>query len=95
MATGCYDGVARVWDMNGNLIYSLGVHRGPIFALKWNKRGDRILSAGVDKVTIFIKHCQFHYQFYKRIFRQLLSGSHKMQKQIYNNFHFTRRQLWM
>jgi hypothetical protein len=34
----------------GRLRYTLGAHKGPIFALKWNQRGDHILSAGVDKV---------------------------------------------
>ncbi|KAI1730557.1 WD domain, g-beta repeat domain-containing protein [Ditylenchus destructor] len=52
LATGCYDGYARVWDTEGRLLYTLGAHKGPIFALKWNRRGDRILSAGVDKTTI-------------------------------------------
>ena len=33
---------------------TLGQHKGPIFALKWNKKGNYILSAGVDKVgTMF------------------------------------------
>lgn len=35
----------------GNLASTLGQHKGPIFALKWNKKGNFILSAGVDKVT--------------------------------------------
>lgn len=35
----------------GNLASTLGQHKGPIFALKWNKKGNSILSAGVDKVT--------------------------------------------
>ena len=30
---------------------TLGQHKGPIFALKWNKQGNYILSAGVDKVS--------------------------------------------
>jgi transducin (beta)-like 1 len=30
----------------------LGQHKGPIFALKWNKNGKYILSAGVDRTTI-------------------------------------------
>lgn len=37
----------------GNLASTLGQHKGPIFALKWNKKGNFILSAGVDKVTLF------------------------------------------
>lgn len=35
----------------GNLASTLGQHKGPIFALKWNKKGNSILSAGVDKVV--------------------------------------------
>lgn len=31
---------------------TLGQHKGPIFALKWNKTGNFILSAGVDRTTI-------------------------------------------
>ena len=30
----------------------MGQHKGPIFALKWNKTGNYILSAGVDRTTI-------------------------------------------
>uniref|UniRef100_A0A914WG50 Uncharacterized protein n=1 Tax=Plectus sambesii TaxID=2011161 RepID=A0A914WG50_9BILA len=52
LATGSYDGYARVWTTDGRLRYTLGAHKGPIFALKWNQRGDYILSAGVDKTTI-------------------------------------------
>jgi len=33
-------------------VSTLGQHKGPIFALKWNKKGNYILSAGVDKVAI-------------------------------------------
>jgi transducin (beta)-like 1 len=50
LVTGAYDGYARVWTTDGQLKNTLGAHKGPIFALKWNKRGDSILSAGVDKV---------------------------------------------
>lgn len=37
--------------ISGNLASTLGQHKGPIFALKWNKKGNYILSAGVDKVS--------------------------------------------
>lgn len=76
LATGSYDGFARIWTkdgkmqllfcrkatcfcsvsefgllmFSGNLASTLGQHKGPIFALKWNKKGNFILSAGVDKV---------------------------------------------
>ncbi|XP_043928504.1 F-box-like/WD repeat-containing protein TBL1X isoform X3 [Protopterus annectens] len=52
LATGSYDGFARIWTEDGNLASTLGQHKGPIFALKWNKNGNYILSAGVDKTTI-------------------------------------------
>lgn len=40
----------------GNLASTLGQHKGPIFALKWNKKGNYILSAGVDKVSVTLKY---------------------------------------
>jgi transducin (beta)-like 1 len=52
LATGSYDGVARVWSRNGELIQTLKGHRGPIFSLKWNKRGNFLLSGSYDKTTI-------------------------------------------
>lgn len=52
LATGSYDGYARLWTTDGRLISSMGQHKGPIFALKWNQKGNYILSAGVDKTTI-------------------------------------------
>ena len=51
LATGSYDGYARIWTTDGRLASTLGQHKGPIFALKWNKKGNYILSAGVDKVN--------------------------------------------
>lgn len=84
LATGCYDGRARVWKQDGQFIFFtlsssfflylilyyksmnsfvflgdlicvLAAHQGPIFALKWSEKGDKILSAGVDKASFF-KH---------------------------------------
>ena len=52
LATGSYDGFARIWSTAGDLKSTLGQHKGPIFALKWNKSGNYILSAGVDRTTI-------------------------------------------
>lgn len=46
LATGSYDGFARIWTTTGKLERTLGQHKGPIFALKWNKSGNYILSAG-------------------------------------------------
>ena len=52
LATGSYDGVARVWRRTGALVHTLRSHRGPIFSLKWNKRGNFLLSGSYDKSTI-------------------------------------------
>jgi len=52
LATGSYDGFARIWSTSGEIKETLGQHKGPIFALKWNKSGNYILSAGVDRTTI-------------------------------------------
>ena len=61
LATGSYDGYARIWTTEGRLASTLGQHKGPIFALKWNKEGNYILSAGVDKVSNpkFISWCSY------------------------------------
>jgi len=52
LATGSYDGVARVWSRSGALLHTLRGHKGPIFSLKWNKRGNFLLSGSYDKTTI-------------------------------------------
>ncbi|THD21946.1 F-box /WD repeat-containing protein ebi [Fasciola gigantica] len=51
LATGSYDGYARVWHTDGRIAMTLGQHKGPIFALKWNRKGNYILTAGVDKAS--------------------------------------------
>nr|GMD99428.1 F-box-like/WD repeat-containing protein TBL1X isoform X2 [Ipomoea batatas] len=52
LATGSYDGQARIWNRDGELISTLNKHKGPIFSLKWNKKGDYLLSGSVDKTAI-------------------------------------------
>jgi len=52
LATGSYDGVARVWSRSGALVHTLRAHHGPIFSLKWNKRGNYLLSGSYDQTTI-------------------------------------------
>ena len=51
LATGSYDGVARIWTTEGELKATLVQHSGPIFALKWNHKGNYIVTGGVDKVV--------------------------------------------
>ena len=52
LATGCYDGLARIWDHQGYLKMTLKEHTGPVFSLKWNKTGDLLLSGSYDKRAI-------------------------------------------
>eukprot|EP01032_Pedospumella_encystans_P016381 gene16381-18691_t len=48
----CYDGVARIWDNSGNLVTYLREHTGPVFSLKWSKSGKYILSGSYDRRAI-------------------------------------------
>lgn len=49
LATGCYDGKARLWSPTGDLIKTLQRHTGPLFALKWSRStGKYLLTGGVD-----------------------------------------------
>jgi len=59
LATGSYDGVARLWSAaDGSLVRSLARHSGPIFSLKWAKASPNssaprlLLSGSVDKRAI-------------------------------------------
>ena len=52
IATGCYDGMARVWDSQGQLKTLLKEHTGPVFSLKWNKHENYILSGSYDRRAI-------------------------------------------
>ncbi|GKU94831.1 hypothetical protein SLEP1_g8268 [Rubroshorea leprosula] len=52
LATGSYDGQARIWTTNGELKSTLTKHKGPIFSLKWNKKGDYLLTGSCDKTAI-------------------------------------------
>ena len=61
LATGSYDGVARLWSAaDGSLVRSLARHSGPIFSLKWAKSNSSggssaprlLLSGSVDKRAI-------------------------------------------
>ncbi|RUO96216.1 LOW QUALITY PROTEIN: quinon protein alcohol dehydrogenase-like superfamily, partial [Jimgerdemannia flammicorona] len=52
LATGSYDGQARIWTPRGELRWVMTQHRGPIFSLKWNKRGDLVLSGSADNTTV-------------------------------------------
>lgn len=52
LATGTFDGQARIWNQEGSLVSTLKAHTGPIFSLKWNKSGTALLSGSVDNTAI-------------------------------------------
>lgn len=68
LATGNYEGVAKIWDDSGELVHTLKGHKEPIFNVKWNKRGNCLLTGSFDKKAIIwdahigeIKQCyEFH-----------------------------------
>lgn len=52
LATGCYDGLVRLWDNQGAPKVLLNDHQGPVFSVKWNKSGTLLLTAGHDTRAI-------------------------------------------
>lgn len=52
LATGCYDGVIRLWNNDGSLKSVLDKHDGPVFALRWSRDGRFLLTGGNDHKTI-------------------------------------------
>ncbi|KAL1919846.1 uncharacterized protein VTP21DRAFT_1777 [Calcarisporiella thermophila] len=52
VATGSYDGRARIWTIRGELRHIMSLHRGPVFALKWNKQGNYLLTGSADNLVI-------------------------------------------
>lgn len=52
LATGAYDGVARVWSRDGALKATLARHTGPVFALRWSRRGDLLLTSSADGTSV-------------------------------------------
>ncbi|GMH25211.1 hypothetical protein Nepgr_027054 [Nepenthes gracilis] len=66
LATGSYDGQARIWNTDGTLKTTLSKHKGPIFSLKWNKGGDYLLTGSCDQTSIVwdVKAEECKQQFY-------------------------------
>eukprot|EP01036_Dinobryon_divergens_P023997 gene23997-32402_t len=60
IATGCYDGLIRVWESSGKLHMLLREHTGPVFSLKWSRsqlsqeddEGALLLSGSYDQRVI-------------------------------------------
>lgn len=49
LATGCMDGVARLWTKDGLLKYSLSAHSESIFSLRFDDCGRHMLTGSYDK----------------------------------------------
>jgi transducin (beta)-like 1 len=52
LATGSYDAIGRIWTKGGELQNYLRGHEGAIFSLRWNERGDYVVTASFDMSTI-------------------------------------------
>jgi len=49
LATGCMDGIARLWTRNGVLKHALTAHSESIFSLRFDAPGERLLTGSYDK----------------------------------------------
>lgn len=52
LATGTFDGVTRIWNLDGQLVHELFHHTQPIFSIKWNHSGSRLLTGSIDKSAV-------------------------------------------
>ncbi|KAG8900616.1 hypothetical protein FRB99_005947 [Tulasnella sp. 403] len=52
IATGCYDGIVRVWTAEGAHQFNLKFHQGPIFANRWSPCASYLLSASLDGTLV-------------------------------------------
>jgi transducin (beta)-like 1 len=52
LATGAFDGLARIWDCKGKLKLKLDKHTEPIYSLKWSCTGEYLLTGSRDKSVI-------------------------------------------
>ncbi|KAJ6235271.1 wd40 repeat protein [Anaeramoeba flamelloides] len=52
LAIGYFNGEISITSSNGNLLFQLCKHNGPIFGLRWNSNGKYLLSGSIDKKVI-------------------------------------------
>ena len=50
LATGCMDGIARLWSREGVLQHSLNAHSESIFSLRFDSAGKRLLTGSYVSV---------------------------------------------
>lgn len=51
LATGCDDGIARIWTPSGDLHLVLSMHQRGIVTLRWNPQGTQLLTASLDNTV--------------------------------------------
>lgn len=51
IACGSFNGAIRIWRKDGTLEKMLDIYEGPVFALKWHKGGDMLLTGSADLET--------------------------------------------
>ncbi len=95
LATGSYDGYARIWTTSGKLERTLGQHKGPIFALKWNKSGNYILSAGKLSSTALSLNQLSRFPNSTQVLTEQPSSGTPRQEHIDSSLPSTLLQLWM
>lgn len=49
--SGSYDGIARVWNISGQVLAEAAGHSAPIKAAKWTPNGTGIITAGMDRTV--------------------------------------------
>lgn len=52
LASGSYDGIARLWTPQGDLHLVMSMHQGPIFGVRWNRKGTMLLTGSSDGTAI-------------------------------------------
>lgn len=52
LASGTYNGKARIWNADGEIKQTLQFHNGPVFATRWSATSQFLLSASFDKTVV-------------------------------------------
>ncbi|RLN38328.1 hypothetical protein BBJ28_00017432 [Nothophytophthora sp. Chile5] len=52
LASGTYNGKTRIWNTEGEMKHMFQFHNGPVFATRWSKSSQFLLSASFDKTVV-------------------------------------------